>query len=43
MGDDCCDVIDGCYLFVDSLQEVSVEDFNCIFVSGGVLDVFWSK
>ncbi|EDV2239267.1 type VI secretion system membrane subunit TssM, partial [Salmonella enterica subsp. enterica serovar Typhimurium] len=29
--------------FADSPQEVSAEDFNRIFASGGVLDAFWSK
>ncbi|EEJ6746819.1 type VI secretion system membrane subunit TssM [Salmonella enterica subsp. enterica serovar Oslo] len=43
MGDDCRDAIDGRYPFVDSPQEVSAEDFNRIFASGGVLDAFWSK
>ncbi len=43
MGDDCRDAIDGRYPFADSPQEVSAEDFNRIFASGGVLDAFWSK
>lgn len=43
MGDDCRDTIDGRYPFADSPQEVSAEDFNRIFASGGVLDAFWSK
>ncbi|HDI5138330.1 TPA: type VI secretion system membrane subunit TssM, partial [Salmonella enterica subsp. enterica serovar Paratyphi C] len=38
MGDDCRDAIDGRYPFADSPQEVSAEDFNRIFASGGVLD-----
>ncbi|EIX4060156.1 type VI secretion system membrane subunit TssM [Salmonella enterica] len=37
------DAIDGRYPFADSPQEVSAEDFNRIFASGGVLDAFWSK
>ncbi|HDI5747956.1 TPA: type VI secretion system membrane subunit TssM, partial [Salmonella enterica subsp. enterica serovar Paratyphi C] len=40
MGDDCRDAIDGRYPFADSPQEVSAEDFNRIFASGGVLDAF---
>ncbi|HEC7708898.1 TPA: type VI secretion system membrane subunit TssM [Salmonella enterica subsp. enterica serovar Kottbus] len=43
MGDDCRDAIDGRYPFADSPQEVSAEDFNRIFASGGVLDAFWGK
>ncbi len=29
--------------FTDSPQEVSADDFNRIFASGGVLDAFWTK
>lgn len=43
IGDDCRDAIDGRYPFTDSPQEVSAEDFNRIFATGGVLDTFWSK
>ncbi|MGV4277130.1 type VI secretion system membrane subunit TssM [Citrobacter farmeri] len=43
IGDDCRDVVDGRYPFADSPQEVSTEDFNRIFATGGVLDAFWSK
>ncbi|EAZ9182748.1 type VI secretion system membrane subunit TssM [Salmonella enterica] len=43
IGDDCRDAIDGRYPFTDSPQEVSAEDFNRLFATGGVLDTFWSK
>lgn len=43
IGDDCRDAIDGRYPFSNSPQEVSAEDFNRIFASGGILDVFWNK
>lgn len=43
IGDDCRDAVDGRYPFADSPQEVSAEDFNRIFATGGVLDAFWSK
>ncbi|WP_318371748.1 type VI secretion system membrane subunit TssM [Enterobacter sp.] len=43
IGDDCRDAIDGRYPFADSPQEVSAEDFNRIFATGGVMDAFWSK
>lgn len=43
IGDDCRDAIDGRWPFTDSEQEVSAEDFNRIFATGGVLDAFWSK
>lgn len=43
IGDECRDAIDGRYPFTDSPQEVSADDFNRIFASGGVLDAFWTK
>lgn len=43
IGDDCRDAVDGRYPFADSPQEVSSEDFNRIFATGGVLDAFWNK
>lgn len=43
IGDECRDAIDGRYPFADSPQEVSADDFNRIFASGGVLDAFWTK
>lgn len=36
IGDECRDAIDGRYPFTDSPQEVSADDFNRIFASGGV-------
>lgn len=43
MGNDCHNAIDGKYPFADSSQEVSIEDFNRIFATGGLLDDFFNK
>jgi type VI secretion system protein ImpL len=43
IGGDCRNVIDGRYPFVASNQEVSADEFNRIFASGGLLDDFFNK
>lgn len=43
IGGNCRNVIDGRYPFAASNQEVSADDFNRIFASGGLLDDFFNK
>lgn len=43
IGGNCRNVIDGRYPFVASNQEVSADDFNRVFASGGLLDDFFNK
>lgn len=43
IGNNCRNVIDGRYPFTASNQEVSADDFNRVFASGGLLDDFFTK
>lgn len=43
IGSNCRNVIDGRYPFTASNQEVSADDFNRVFASGGLLDDFFNK
>lgn len=43
VGEICCNILQGCYFFVDSEKVVSLSDFECFFGVGGMVDSYFKK